>query len=39
MPLGKALGTAPQDCRADCRELKIDDLCEIPEIAGPGFIN
>lgn len=40
MPLQKALGMKPQDIAARIvAELKIDDICETPEIAGPGFIN
>ena len=40
MPLGKKLGKPPREIAALIIErLKIDDLCEKPEIAGPGFIN
>lgn len=40
MPLGKRLGKPPRDIAAEIVErLSIDDLCEAPEIAGPGFIN
>ena len=40
MPLGKRLGRPPRDVAAEVvARLKIDDLCEPPEIAGPGFIN
>ena len=40
MPLAKPLGLKPQDiARQLCERLKIDDICEPPEIAGPGFIN
>ncbi|MGD9721061.1 MAG: arginine--tRNA ligase [Pirellulales bacterium] len=40
MPLGKRLGRPPRDVAADVvTRLSIDDLCEPPEIAGPGFIN
>lgn len=40
MPLGKKLGKPPREIAALIVEnLKIDDLCEPPEIAGPGFIN
>ena len=40
MPLGKRLGKPPREVAAEIvGRLKIDDLCEPPEIAGPGFIN
>jgi arginyl-tRNA synthetase len=40
MPLGKQLGKPPREIAAEIlNRLKIDDLCEPPEIAGPGFIN
>src|SRR6266545_6226760 len=41
MPLKARLGgKSPRDIAADIvSRLKIDDLCEPPEIAGPGFIN
>ncbi|HZZ27002.1 MAG TPA: arginine--tRNA ligase [Pirellulales bacterium] len=40
MPLGKRLGKPPrQIATAIVAKLEIDDLCEPPEIAGPGFIN
>ncbi len=40
MPLGKRLGRPPRDVAADVvARLAVDDLCEPPEIAGPGFIN
>ncbi len=40
MPLGKQLGRSPKGVAADLvAGLKLDDLCELPEIAGPGFIN
>jgi arginyl-tRNA synthetase len=40
MPLGKQLGRPPRDVAADVvARLNVDDLCEPPEIAGPGFIN
>jgi arginyl-tRNA synthetase len=40
MPLGKQLGRSPRDIAQQiCDALKVDDLCEAPEIAGPGFIN
>ncbi len=40
MPLAKQLGLKPLDiAKRLCDQLKIDDICEPPEIAGPGFIN
>ena len=40
MPLGKRLGRSPRDVAAELVEkLQLDDLCETPEVAGPGFIN
>ena len=40
MPLGKRLSRPPRDIAAEIVEkLEIDDLCEQPEVAGPGFIN
>lgn len=40
MPLGKRLGRPPRDVAAELVEkLEVADLCEPPEIAGPGFIN
>jgi arginyl-tRNA synthetase len=40
MPLGKRLGRSPRDVAAQIvAQLKVDDLCQPPEIAGPGFIN
>jgi len=40
MPLGKRLGRPPREIAAEIAErLAVDDLCEPPEIAGPGFIN
>jgi arginyl-tRNA synthetase len=40
MPLGKRLGKPPREIAAEIvSRLQIDDLCEKPEIAGPGFIN
>ena len=40
MPLAKPLGLKPLDiARRLCDRLEIDDICEPPEIAGPGFIN
>ncbi|MDC0936583.1 arginine--tRNA ligase [Pirellulales bacterium] len=40
MPLGKRLGKPPREIAAALVEaLEVDDLCDPPEIAGPGFIN
>ena len=40
MPLGQAAGqAAARGGHRDRRPAEIDDLCEPPEIAGPGFIN
>lgn len=40
MPLAKQLGQNPRELAARIVEgLQVDDLCETPEIAGPGFIN
>jgi arginyl-tRNA synthetase len=40
MPLGKQLGKPPRDIAAMLVEkLEVADLCETPDIAGPGFIN
>lgn len=40
MPLAKQLGQAPRDvARQVVERLNLTDLCEPPEIAGPGFIN
>jgi len=40
MPLGKRLGRPPREVAAGIIDrLHVDDLCEPPEIAGPGFIN
>lgn len=40
MPLGKTLGQPPRKIAEQIvANLQIDDLCESPEIAGPGFIN
>ncbi|MDX1927514.1 MAG: arginine--tRNA ligase [Pirellulaceae bacterium] len=40
MPLAKPLGLKPLDVASKlCERLKIEDICEPPEIAGPGFIN
>ncbi len=40
MPLGKRLGRPPREVAEEViARLKLDDFCEIPQIAGPGFIN
>ena len=40
MPLAKQLGTNPREVASKIIErLDVADLCEKPEIAGPGFIN
>jgi len=40
MPLSKQLKRPPREIAEDViRRLEISDLCEPPEIAGPGFIN
>lgn len=40
MPLAKQRGTNPRETAAQIVDrLVISDLCEAPEIAGPGFIN
>jgi len=40
MPLSKQLGKSPREiAQTIIDQLQIDDLCETPEIAGPGFIN
>jgi arginyl-tRNA synthetase len=40
MPLAKQLGGKPRDVAADLvARLDVRDLCEPPEVAGPGFIN
>lgn len=40
MPLGKTLGKPPRDIATNIvSKLALDDICEPPEIAGPGFIN
>jgi arginyl-tRNA synthetase len=40
MLLGKRLGRPPKEVAAEIvARLEVDDLCEKPEIAGPGFIN
>jgi arginyl-tRNA synthetase len=40
MPLGKTLGRPPREIAQQLvAALEVSDLCEPPEIAGPGFIN
>jgi len=40
MPLGKTLGKPPREIAAGIvGKLDLSDICEPPEIAGPGFIN
>jgi arginyl-tRNA synthetase len=40
MPLAKLLGRKPREIAAEIVErLDVADLCQSPEIAGPGFIN
>ena len=40
MPLGKLLKRPPRDVAQELvARLQVDDLCDPPEIAGPGFIN
>ena len=40
MPLAKQLGKPPREIAGEIVErLDVSDLCEAPEIAGPGFIN
>jgi len=40
MPLGKKLDRSPRDIAAEIvAEFSLGDLCETPEVAGPGFIN
>ena len=40
MPLGKRLGRPPRDVADEIvAKLDVADLCEPPEVAGPGFIN
>ncbi len=40
MPLGKRLGRPPREVAAEIVEnLSLSELCEPPEVAGPGFIN
>lgn len=40
LPLAKELGSKPRDIAATIVEhLDLADICELPEISGPGFIN
>jgi arginyl-tRNA synthetase len=40
MPLGKQLGRPPRQLAGEMvTRLQCDDLCDLPEVAGPGFIN
>ncbi len=40
MPLSKQLGKNPREVAAQIVEaLNVDDVCEVPEVAGPGFVN
>ena len=40
MPLSKRLGRKPRDVADELVEqLELGDLCDVPEVAGPGFIN
>lgn len=40
MPLGKRLSRPPRELAAEIvARVALDDLCEVPEVAGPGFIN
>ena len=40
MPLGKKLKKSPRDVAAELvAQLDIAELCETPEVAGPGFVN
>ncbi|MGC1275757.1 MAG: arginine--tRNA ligase [Planctomycetaceae bacterium] len=40
MPLAKSLGRPPRDVATEIvSRLDVGDLCETPEVAGPGFIN
>ncbi|HRX77476.1 MAG: arginine--tRNA ligase [Planctomycetaceae bacterium] len=40
MPLGKTLGKPPREIATEIvSKLDVSDICEPPEIAGPGFIN
>src|SRR6185295_15823728 len=40
MPLGKRLGRSPREVAQEVvSRLQVDDLCEPPQVEGPGFIN
>src|SRR4051812_16229358 len=40
MSLGKRLARPPRDVAAEVvSRLDVSDICETPEVAGPGFIN
>ncbi|MGH3229621.1 MAG: arginine--tRNA ligase [Streptosporangiaceae bacterium] len=40
LPLGKRLGRPPREVAAElARQLDVSDVCEPPEVSGPGFIN
>ncbi|MDX1969729.1 MAG: arginine--tRNA ligase, partial [Planctomycetaceae bacterium] len=40
MPLGKIAQRPPRDVAAEIvSRLNVSDLCEAPDVAGPGFIN
>jgi arginyl-tRNA synthetase len=40
MPLGKRLGKPPREVATQViSNLRVDDLCEPPQVEGPGFIN
>src|ERR1700693_3964735 len=40
LPLGKRLGRPPREVAAElASRLDVADVCEPPEVSGPGFIN
>src|SRR5687768_14240735 len=40
MPLAKRLARSPRDVASDlCARIEVADICAMPEVAGPGFIN
>jgi arginyl-tRNA synthetase len=40
LPLGKRLGRPPRQVAAElASQLEVSDVCEPPEVSGPGFIN
>jgi arginyl-tRNA synthetase len=40
LPLGKRLGRPPREVAAElASHLEVSDVCEPPEVSGPGFIN